>query len=78
MTIDESTIDLNVPEIGMSDMEIIEYLICRHKVAVISGVAFGIEYRCCIRVSYSALQPSTAVEGINRLMDVLNNLLNIQ
>ncbi len=49
MTIDESTINLNIPEIGMSDMEIIEYLICRHKVAVIPGVAFGIENRCCIR-----------------------------
>ena len=69
---------LNIPEIGMSDMEIIEYLICRHKVAVIPGVAFGIENRCCIRVSYGALQPSTAVEGINRLMDGLNDLLNAQ
>ena len=66
---------LNLPELGMSDMEIIEYLIRQHKVAVIPGVAFGIENRRCLRVSYGALKPSTAVEGINRLMDGLNDLL---
>ncbi len=67
---------LNLPDIALSDMEIIEFLIRNHKVAVIPGVAFGIENRRCLRVSYGSLQPSTAVEGINRLIGGLKELLD--
>ena len=28
---------------------------------------FGVENRCTLRVSYGALQPETAIEGIGRL-----------
>lgn len=66
---------LQLPEIGMSDMEIVEYLIKRHKVAVIPGSAFGIEKSTCLRVSYGALEPKNAIEGIDRLTVGLKELL---
>ena len=66
---------LQLPDLGVMDMDIIRYLIEQHKVAVIPGVAFGIQDTRCVRVSYGALQPSTAVEGINRLTEGLNQIL---
>lgn len=66
---------LQLPDLGVVDMDIIRYLIEQHKVAVIPGVAFGIQDTQCLRVSYGALQPTTAVEGIDRLTDGLNQVL---
>ena len=66
---------LRLPVIGMKDMEIVKQLVIRFGVAVIPGVAFGIENRTCVRVSYGALEPTTVVEGINRLMVGLKELV---
>ena len=66
---------IHLPDFGMDDMEIVRFLIEKHNVAVIPGVAFGMENTRSIRVSYGALQPATAVEGIDRLLDGLHQLL---
>lgn len=49
-------------------MELVERLVREHGVAVIPGTTFGIEDRCTVRVSYGALQPETAIEGVGRLV----------
>ena len=49
-------------------MDLVERLIREHGVAVIPGTTFGVEDRCAIRVSYGALQPETAIEGVGRLV----------
>ena len=66
---------LQLPDLGKSDMDIVRFLIEQYEVAVIPGVAFGIEHTRCIRASYGAMQPSTVVEGIDRLTQGLKNLL---
>jgi len=65
---------LQLPELDLNDMQIVEYLIEKHRVAVIPGTAFGITDRHCLRVSYGALESDTAVEGINRLFEGLKTL----
>ena len=65
---------LQLPDLPMDDMQIIEYLVQKHRVAVIPGMAFGIDDRQCLRVSYGALESSQAVEGIDRLIDGLQAL----
>ncbi len=65
---------LQLPELEMSDMEIVEFLIQKHQVAVIPGSAFGISDRLCLRVSYGALEPDKAVAGIDRLIEGLREL----
>ncbi len=65
---------LHLPDLDMSDMDIVRFLIEKYKVAVIPGVAFGIENSRCIRASYGAMQPTTVVEGIDRLIQGLKNL----
>ena len=49
-------------------MELVERLIREHGVAVMPGTTFGVEDRCAVRVSYGALQPETAIEGVGRLV----------
>ena len=51
-------------------MQLVEQLIREHGVAVIPGTTFGTDDRdgCVIRVSYGALQPETAIEGVGRLV----------
>lgn len=66
---------LELPGTDMDDMEIVEYLVKQHRVAVIPGSAFGVTDRTCLRASYGALEPEKAVEGINRLTDGLRDLL---
>ena len=66
---------LQLPDVGMEDMEIVKYLVQNHRVAVIPGMAFGISDRRCLRVSYGALEPDKAVEGIDRLIEGLKELL---
>ncbi len=65
---------LQLPELVIKDMEIIEYLIRKHRVAVIPGMAFGMTDRQCLRVSYGALESDKAVEGIDRLIEGLQDL----
>jgi len=56
-------------------MELVERLIREHRVAAIPGSSFGIEDRCLIRLSYGALEPQTAVEGMGRLVEGLKRIL---
>jgi len=48
-------------------MTMVERLIREHKVALIPGDAFGYHEGCAIRISYGALTPETAIEGVRRL-----------
>ena len=66
---------LELPGVDMNDIEIVKYLVREHRVAVVPGVAFGVTDRKCLRASYGALEPDTAVEGINRLTGGLKELL---
>ena len=52
----------------MGAMELVERLVREHGVAVIPGTTFGVDDRCTVRVSYGALQPETAIEGVGRLV----------
>ena len=61
---------LEVPSRG-SPMELVRKLIEKHKVAVMPGNTFGIECGCHLRVSYGALSPQTAIDGIGRLVEGL-------
>ena len=51
-------------------MELTRLLVARHRVAVLPGTAFGLE-GCYLRVSYGALSPADAAEGIGRLVSGL-------
>ena len=54
-------------------LDLTERLIREHRVAVVPGSAFGGD-QCSIRVSYGALDPSSAVEGARRLVRGLQEL----
>ena len=49
-------------------MDLVERLVREHGVAVIPGTTFGVHDRCALRISYGALQPETAIEGVGRLV----------
>ena len=61
----------------MTAMELVETLIREHGVAVIPGTTFGTE-GCVVRVSYGALRPETAIEGVGRLVRGLKAILRFQ
>lgn len=46
-------------------------LIAEHRVAVIPGIAFGVDDPCLLRVSYGALQPDEGMVAIGRLVRAL-------
>ncbi|WP_036482073.1 pyridoxal phosphate-dependent aminotransferase [Myxosarcina sp. GI1] len=50
------------------DLELVKQLIKNYKVAVIPGSTFGMQDGCYLRVAYGALESSTAVEAIARLV----------
>jgi aspartate/methionine/tyrosine aminotransferase len=54
-------------------LQLTERLIRDHHVSVVPGGAFG-AHECSIRVSYGALDPSTAAEGVRRLVRGLQEL----
>ena len=56
-------------------MEIAERLIREHRVAVIPGDAFGLTEGCHLRVAYAALPQAAILEGCERLVGGLNQLL---
>ena len=56
-----------------ASLELTERLIREHQVAVVPGSAFGGD-ECSIRVSYGALDPSSASEGARRLARGLREL----
>lgn len=61
-------------ETDLDSFALVERLICDHGVAVIPGVAFGLEAGCYLRIAYGALDEITAVEGIRRLVKGLRML----
>lgn len=56
-------------------LSLVERLIREHGVAVIPGTTFGLEKGCYLRVAYGALQPETAIEGIERLVQGLTAIV---
>ncbi|MBD2414043.1 aspartate aminotransferase [Nostoc calcicola FACHB-389] len=60
----------------MDAFELVKRLIQEYKVAVIPGTTFGIENGCYLRVAYGALQQETAKEGIQRLVQGLQNIVS--
>ncbi|RCJ24588.1 aspartate aminotransferase [Nostoc sp. ATCC 43529] len=59
----------------MDAFELVKRLIQEYKVAVIPGTTFGIDNQCHLRVAYGALQQETAKEGIERLVQGLQNIV---
>ncbi|MDZ8188974.1 MAG: pyridoxal phosphate-dependent aminotransferase [Nostoc sp. ChiSLP02] len=59
----------------IDDFELVKRLIQEYKVAVIPGATFGVENGCYLRVAYGALQKETAKEGIERLVEGLQNIV---
>jgi len=57
-------------------MRLTEQLIREHRVAVIPGTTFGLNEGCHLRVAYAALRKDTAAEGIGRLVNGLEKMLN--
>lgn len=55
-------------------LEVAEWLIREHRVAVIPGSAFGLDRGCHLRVAYGALAKETAAEGVGRLVTGLRGL----
>ena len=69
---------VTMSNLSVSDFEAVKFLIRKHKVAVIPGSAFGMANSPCLRVSYGALEPKTAINGIDRLRNGFEELLNSQ
>ncbi len=57
-----------------SPMRLVESLIREHRVAAIPGDAFGYADGCALRISYGALTPENAREGMGRLTTGLRKL----
>jgi len=55
-------------ETTLNSMTVAERLIREHGVAVIPGVAFGLDGGCYLRIAYGALDETTAAKGIRRLV----------
>ena len=60
---------------GMGSLELAERLIREHGVAVIPGIAFGLDEGCYLRIAYGALDENTAAEGLRRLVGGLKALV---
>ncbi len=60
---------------NQNDMALAEQLIKKYKVATIPGSAFGIESGCYLRLSYGALLDNEINEGLNRIIQGLNELM---
>lgn len=59
---------------ALDAMHVAERLVREYGVAVIPGNAFGLNDGCYLRLSYGALQPDTAAEGVRRLVRGLRAL----
>jgi aspartate/methionine/tyrosine aminotransferase len=55
-------------------MTLVERLVREHRVAAIPGSAFADPSPCSIRISYGAIAPEAAAEGIARLIGGLRAL----
>jgi aspartate/methionine/tyrosine aminotransferase len=58
----------------LDSMRLTERLIREHRVAAIPGSAFADASPCSIRISYGALEPSSIIEGLRRLVGGLRTL----
>ncbi|MDF9391937.1 MULTISPECIES: pyridoxal phosphate-dependent aminotransferase [Methylococcus] len=61
---------------GGDALTLAERLIREFGVAVIPGTAFGLDGGCYLRIAYGALGPTTAEEGIGRLVHGLRTILD--
>jgi aspartate/methionine/tyrosine aminotransferase len=59
----------------LNDMKIIEQLVRDFRVAAIPGSTFGLNDGCYLRISYGALDASTSIEGIERLVKGLRSIV---
>ncbi|MCC5648414.1 pyridoxal phosphate-dependent aminotransferase [Nostoc sp. XA013] len=59
----------------MDAFELVKRLIEEYKVAVIPGTTFGMNDGCYLRLAYGALQKETAKEGIERLVQGLETIV---
>lgn len=62
-------------DISLSDRVLVERLIRDYKVAVIPGSAFGMETGCYLRIAYGALDATVLVQGLDRLVKGLIEIL---
>lgn len=60
----------------LDSVTLTERLIREHRVAVLPGSAFGIDGECSLRVSFGALAPASAIDGIKRLVTGLKSILD--
>ena len=65
---------LRLPGTDRDDLDIVRSLVDDYGVAAIPGSAFGVVDGCTLRVSYGALEPETAKQGIDRLCEGLRQL----
>jgi aspartate/methionine/tyrosine aminotransferase len=66
---------IELKSVKIKASELVAALIRQHRVAAIPGDAFGIDDRCCLRISYGALKTETVMEGVGRLVAGLSQLL---
>ena len=66
---------VKVPGYKGDDLDLARNLIERFGVAVIPGSAFGVNETCALRASFGALQSDSAIEGLDRLVTGLKNLV---
>lgn len=59
----------------LNDFELVKTLIKNYKVAVLPGMTFGMTQGCYLRLAYGALKPKTAAEGLERLVEGIENIL---
>ncbi|MEA5535009.1 pyridoxal phosphate-dependent aminotransferase [Crocosphaera sp. XPORK-15E] len=60
----------------INDFELVKQLIEQYKIAVLPGGTFGMKEGCYLRIAYGSLQKETAIEGIERLVKGLRNLVS--
>lgn len=58
----------------VTDRDVVDRLIRRHRVAVLPGTGFGMPAGCWLRLSYGGLSPATAAEAAGRLGSGLASL----
>lgn len=61
---------------NIDDLALVDRLIRRYRVAVIPGSAFGITQGCYLRIAYGALDPKSVEEGMNRLVNGIQELIS--
>jgi aspartate/methionine/tyrosine aminotransferase len=59
----------------LDSLALVQRLITDYQVAVIPGSTFGMNQGCYLRVAYGALQPETAIAGMDRLVKGLRAIV---